>query len=189
MVDFILEPRPPLGGFRHAYPGMIVEEVEPLSMCSVATPLGGGEALDAAMRAAYGIVRPAPGRVAVSETAGLRLLGMAADSAFVLFDKDPGLLPRALAEQVRAVSYVTDQSDAWAALRLTGERVRDALERIAMIDLDPQRFEIGAVARTLMEHLSVIVVREEENAYLLLSARSSARSFLHAVTQSAENVL
>jgi sarcosine oxidase subunit gamma len=62
------------------------------------------------------------------------------------------------------------------------------LERICPIDLHPQAFAVGAVARTLMDHLNVIILREGGDTFLLMSARSSARSFWHAVETSIRNI-
>ena len=39
-----------------------------------------------------------------------------------------------------------------------------------------------------MEHLSVIILRDGADSFLLMSPRSSARSFLHAVELSVVNV-
>ncbi|MDX1786447.1 MAG: sarcosine oxidase subunit gamma, partial [Roseovarius sp.] len=62
-----------------------------------------------------------------------------------------------------------------------------ALERICMLDLHPDAFKVNAVARTVMEHMGAIIARTGEDTYLLLSASSSAKSFLHAIELSIEN--
>jgi sarcosine oxidase subunit gamma len=74
-------------------------------------------------------------------------------------------------------------------LRVSGPKSRIALERICPLDLHPSTFPQGRVARTLMEHLGVIILHEGPDTYLLLSARSSAGSFLHAVETSVRNVV
>ena len=71
---------------------------------------------------------------------------------------------------------------------MSGTGVRVALERICPLDLDDQAFPEGRVARTAMEHLSVIILRDGPDSFLLMSPRSSARSFRHAVELSVENV-
>jgi len=93
-----------------------------------------------------------------------------------------------LAQELATTAAVTDQSDSWVVLEVSGERSHDVLERICPIDLHDSQFPDGAVARTMMEHLSVIVVRSS-NRFVLLSPRSSADSFRHALTQSADFVL
>ena len=51
-----------------------------------------------------------------------------------------------------------------------------------------EAFGDGRVARTVMEHLGVIIHRESDGTYLLMSASSSAESFLHAVETSIKYV-
>ena len=64
-----------------------------------------------------------------------------------------------------------------------------ALERICPLDLDPLGFEGDGAARTTMEHMGAFVMRDGEGGFFLMSARSSAKSFLHAVETSIKNVL
>jgi len=85
-------------------------------------------------------------------------------------------------------AYCTDQSDSWVTLELTGPNALHALERICPVDLRPDIFTVGSVARTTMEHLGVIIARVGEDQYWLMSASSSAESFLHAITLSVNNI-
>lgn len=125
--------------------------------------------------------------------AGERLLGLQHDRLYVLFarprdDADPErVLRERLGEDGRALC-LNDQSDARVTLRLDGAATRRALERVCPLDLHPDVFPVGAVARTLVEHLSAIVLREDENVYTLLSPRSSARDFLHQIATSIRHV-
>ena len=73
-------------------------------------------------------------------------------------------------------------------LRLRGEKAREALERICLLDLDESAFQVGDAARTAMEHLGTVILREGSDCFLLMSAGSSAKSFLHAVETSVRNV-
>ncbi|MBT8415130.1 MAG: hypothetical protein KJO30_12445, partial [Boseongicola sp.] len=52
------------------------------------------------------------------------------------------------------------------------------------LDLDPDTFPTGSAARTVMEHLGAMIVRVDDTRFWLMSARSSAMSFLHAVETS-----
>ena len=84
---------------------------------------------------------------------------------------------------------MTDQSDAWFILALTGPLIYHTLERICPIDCSLPAMPIGATSRTMIEHLGTIIVRrpDDENGdpcFWLLSARSSAASFLHVITAS-----
>ena len=84
---------------------------------------------------------------------------------------------------------MTDQSDAWVILALTGPLVYRTLERICPIDCSPPSMPIGTTARTIIEHLGTIILRRPDDAngnpcFWLMSARSSATSFLHVITAS-----
>jgi sarcosine oxidase subunit gamma len=183
-----LASRSPLFGFSEDFGGLSIAEVNDLDIVSLAVPLGGAEALAKAVTSAYGVKLPTVGQSLSAETGNARFLGLARDQVFLFFD-DTGMDPvGAVTEKLSGTAYLTDQSDAWALLRITGPNCRAALERICPLDLHPSAFAVGAVARTVMEHLNVIILREAPDAFLLMSPRSSAASFLHAVTTSAENI-
>ena len=157
--------------------------------CRRRCPEGGDDAFAAALADGFGAALPATGASAPGDRYGARILGMQPDQVFILFAPPH---PDRAVETVRAAlgpaAYVTDQSDSWAMLRIAGAGIRAALERICPLDLDDEVFPQGRVARTAMEHLSAIILRDGEDSFLLMSPRSSARSFLHAVELSAENV-
>jgi sarcosine oxidase subunit gamma len=84
---------------------------------------------------------------------------------------------------------MTDQSDSWVILALSGLHSRQTLARICPIDCSASAMPIGTTARTSMEHLGAIITRrpdegDHQPCFWLLSARSSAASFLHAITGS-----
>lgn len=181
MPDFSLASQSPLDGLNRSHGDITLSEPPGLALVSVATPLGGHEILSAALVSAFGATLPRAGASTTSEDGTVRFLGLQSDQAFALF-KYAGDDPRAtIAGQLGEAGYYTDQSDSWAMLRLSGAGSLIALQRLCMLDLDPREFPAGAVARTAMEHLAVIILREGDDAFLLMSPRSSANSFLHAV--------
>ena len=93
-----------------------------------------------------------------------------------------------MAEKFESSAYITDQTDAWVVLELSGASSREALERICQIDLNKDAFKLNSMARTSMEHMSAIIVRTSKDTFLLMSASSSAFSFLHAVELSAQHI-
>ncbi|MDC1383566.1 hypothetical protein N8500_08785 [Candidatus Puniceispirillum sp.] len=100
-------------------------------------------------------------------------------------DAANSLLGKKLSNQLS----ITDQSDAWLVLALTGPLVRRTLERICPIDCSASAMPVGTTARTMIEHLGAIIVRRPDDndanpCFWLLSARSSASSFLHALIAS-----
>lgn len=187
MSDLVLTTAPVLGGYDRSVGAMRLSEVSDLAIVSIAAPLGGADALAATLSRALGAEWPAPGRT-VDVAGGLRLLGLAADQIFALLPRPTGLAAPAVAAALNGAAYCTEQTDAWVVLRLSGPLTLAAIERTCMLDLHPDRFPPGAVARTLTEHLGVILLREAPDAFLLLSASSSARSFLHAIETSLMNV-
>ncbi len=63
---------------------------------------------------------------------------------------------------------LTDQSDAWAGLTLTGPGARDVLARLVPLDLDRAVFPPGTAARSLLRHVALLLVATEEGFELLI---------------------
>ncbi len=189
MAEFALTARTPLDGYDRTFGGVTLAEAAGLSLVSAAVPQGGDDAFAAALAEGFGASRPSTGEWVPGDRLGARILGMQPDQLFILFEApDPDRAAEAVSAALGPAAYVTDQSDSWAMLRIAGRGVRAALERLCMLDLDDAAFPEGRVARTVMEHLAVIILRDGADGFLLMSPRSSARSFLHAVEQSVATV-
>ena len=189
MADPVLVSRPPLDGYERTTGTVGVAEVTGLALVSAAVPRGGDAAFSAALADGFGAARPATGDSTRGDRHAARVLGMQPDQMFILFEApDPDRAAETVAATLGSAAYVTDQSDSWAMLRIAGSRVRAALERICPLDLHEEAFPEGRVARTVMEHLAVIILRDGADSFLMMSPRSSARSFLHAVELSVVNV-
>lgn len=189
MPDFTLAPESAFARAPKSYDGIHITAAEDRAIVSLATPLGGDDALAAATRSAYGIAPPPVGHTATSANGDVTLARLAQDQMFALLAFDLGNDPVAtVSAALGNAAYLTDQSDSWAGLRLDGPASRAALERICPLDLDASNFPAGSIARTAMEYLAVIVVCEAADIYTLLSPRSSADDFLHMVETSARNV-
>ena len=189
MAEPALAPRSPLDGHARTVGTVSLAEIVDLALVSAAVPQGGDDAFAAALANGFGAARPATGASTLGDRHAARILGMQPDQVFILFAPPH---PNRAVETARAAfgpaAYVTDQSDGWAMLRIEGTGVRAVLERICPLDLGEEAFPQGRVSRTAMEHLSVIVLRDGGDSFLLMSPRSSARSFLHAVELSVANV-
>ena len=129
---------------------------------------------------------PEPGR---STTSGdMRLIWTAPDQILLAF---PHENPDAEAHVKAAIGqngYTTDQTGGWVILDISGPDTLAALERLCPVDLAENVFPEGTAARTVMEHMGAIILRLGADRFLLLSASSSAASFLHAVETSYRNV-
>ena len=113
---------------------------------------------------------------------------LAPDQAFAIFSLATPDAEEMVSKHTKKALYLTDQTDVWSGLEVSGPLALAALERICPIDLHDDAFAIGDAARTVMEYLGVLIIRTDDEAYLLLSASSSAGSFLHMLETSIRNV-
>ena len=184
MSDLTLTAQSPLGGYKNDFDSVTLTELTELAVVSIATPSDARDELAKAVDSAFGTALPDIGYSSHTEDGNTRLLGLQRDQMFLLFEHEGNDALTVVTNKLGEVGYYTDQSDTWAILRMTGPGSRTALERICMLDLSPDAFSVGAVARTTMEHLGVIILRDDEDSFLLMSARSSANSFVHAIETS-----
>lgn len=185
MGNISLKARSALNEASFDYEGFSIRERSDIKLLSVAATSAQKAASSNALQAQCGVSWPDITRS--TSQASTHCLGLQAEQLFVLSqhsDDEHITLAKKLAEHC----VVTDQSDSWVTLEVSGERTRDVLERICPIDLNEATFSNGNVARTTMEHLGVIIFRQGES-FLMLSARSSADSFLHSLIQSADFVI
>lgn len=188
MHSYNFTPQYPLGGYQKEFKGISVGEVTDRAVISIATPLGGGAALADTASKTYGIAIPAMGNSSISKESNARLLAVQRDQLFLLLeDAGPDAVGNAQ-KKLGDCAYLTDQSDSWALLGISGLKAREALARICPLNLHSRAFPEGRVQRTLMAHLGVIILRDGPDSFLLLSPVSSAKSFLHAVETSVNNI-
>ncbi len=182
-----LQAKAPLGGRDRQIGRARLRERDELSLVSLAIPLGGEAELGDALKQAYGLDMPDPRRGRCK--GDIWALRTGHDQMLLIFPHptpDAGVHVNA---RLSTRAYVTDQTDGWVKLLLSGAAGLDALERLCPLDLELAAFPVGASARTVMEHLGVILLRLEQDRFLLLSARSSAESFWDAVAMSCEFVV
>lgn len=181
MAEYALTANSPLGGYRETFVDAELEERPGIAIVSIAVPQGGGPALGRAIDLSYGASLPMTGNISKSRDGHTWFLGMSPDQIFAVFDDPTADAVRIIAGNLENSGYFTLQSDNWVKLRISGPNALAALSRICPVDLDPSVFLEDRVARTVIEHIGVIVLPEGGNAYLLLAASSMAASFLDAV--------
>ncbi len=188
MSDYQLNAEPILGGYSRNFDGVDLFEISHLAMIAMATPKGDESALARQLKQVYQLDLPEVGQWCLSGIDHTQFLRLQNDLCFVVFDYSAD---RAVDQFAKKISdaYFSDQSDSWVMLRLTGEKSCEVLARICPIDLHPDVFKPGSVARTVMEHISAMIVCECENEYTLMAPRSYAASFLHAIEVSIRNVM
>ena len=138
-------------------------EVIPDGLWSV-MPLKGCEAaVGEALRCGW----PEPGRAV--EEGGVRA---------IWFGREAAMVTGAAPEGLGGLAAVTDQTDAWVVVRLSGPAAEDVLARLVPIDLRERAFPEGSAARTLLGHMSVGVLRAG-GAFEILAFRSMAGTLAH----------
>lgn len=187
MIEYHLVAEPPLAGTDISIGGVRLAAQTEISIVSIALPLEQETEATAALEAAYKLALPESGHSIVASD-GARVVRTALDQAFILLPEIQHSPERMVSEKLLETVYTTDQTDVWAALTLEGSGAVAVLERVCPLDLDPSLFPKNAAARTMMEHLGVLIIRTDDAAFLLLSASSSAASFLHMLKTSMVNV-
>ncbi len=184
-----LQARPALYGLKKQYGSLLVEEITETALVTLAHARENRDAVSATLSSAIGAALPDIGHSSVADD-GLTLLGLQQDQTWCVFTHPGGSADRALAARLGETSglYLTDQSDGWCVLSLTGDSVLAVLERLCSLDLHEGEFKVGHVARTAMEHTSVIMLRLGHSHFQLMSPRSSAGSFAHAIDNAATHV-
>lgn len=189
MPKFTFTAQSPFDGYQKEFDGVSVREITGRAIVSIATPLNGEAVLAEAVSAGYNAEMPKPGYSTISQLDNSRFLGLQQDQMLLVFDFDGPNALKSIEDRIGNAGHLTDQSDSWAILEISGPESRDALARICPVNLHPSAFPEGKVVRTLMEHMGVVILRVGPETFLTFSPGSSAETFLHAVEISVENVI
>ena len=146
-----------------------MREVDLGPLTSVAPFLDQQDALCAALQTAHGVGFPAPNRSDTVEN--IRMIWFARDMALLV-----GVSP---APELGTYAALSDQSDAWAALEISGPQIDDALARLVPVDMRAVHFAIGHTVRTQIGHMNGSITRTGAQTVLILVFRSMAQTLLH----------
>ena len=154
-------------------------EMADLGPVTAILPYNGREdALSEALARHHGIGWPKPRRSVIKGEARIVWSGM--EQAMLIGVAADGRLGEHAA--------LIDQSDAWAAVRISGEASRDVLARLCPLDLNPQVFRRGHAARSLIGHMSSLIHREGDTRYLVMTFRSMADTLAHELQEAMTSV-
>lgn len=115
-----------------------------------------------------GLDWPAPNHAIAARAGSIYWTGR--DQAFLIEADPAGLAPFAA---------LTDQSDGWATLALSGPGWRDVLARLVPLDLGDTSFPVDQVARTGLNHMMCILHRSAPDSMRIMVFRSMARTAVH----------
>lgn len=180
----ILRAKSPLEGIELDLGGVKVKECASRAIISLGMSSGAKLEVAAGIMSAFNIDIPFVGKSSVSTVNNTRILGMQQDQLYLIFDYF-GFDPlEELPKQLQNVAYLTDQTDSWVMVTMSGVNSRSILQQACPIDLHPIIFKEDSVSRTVMEHLSVVILCESLNSFIILSPRSTAKSFLEFIENS-----
>jgi len=148
--------------------GVTLSEVEVGPVASVAVLPGGAKAVARALKP-LGLAMPEPNCWAAKGAA--RIIWTGRDQAFLVGVEPPNVEGAA----------VTDQSDGWAVLAISGPKAADTLMRLVPIDLRAVAFPVGRAVRVPLNHLNSVLLRTEDYAFELWVFRSMARTAWHEI--------
>jgi sarcosine oxidase subunit gamma len=180
----VLTPQSAFRGFLHPvaapHPGVTVAERDGLQIATVIARTGD---FAATVKARYGIELAAAPRC--FEGASVAFMGTGPRTWLALREVGAPLAEE-LARELAGCAAVSDQSDGYAVLRISGPKARDTFEKGLAVDLHPKAFAPGDVAVTTCAHIGVIVRQvDEAPTYDVAMFRSFAGSFCHWLTESA----
>ncbi|PSL20023.1 sarcosine oxidase subunit gamma [Shimia abyssi] len=155
-----------------------LSEIPMTLMTSISPFKGQTAALSEALKAAHGMALPAPNRATGRDGARVVWIGR---EQVMLIGPEP-------AASLEAHGALTDQSDAWAVVRLYGEGAEDVLARLVPVDLRAAVFKRGHTVRTMLQHMSVSITRVGDSAFQIMAFRSMAKTLVHEVETAMKGV-
>jgi len=161
-----------------AHGSVKVREIIPDHMTSIAPFKGQASALNKMLMDAHGVKYPAAGRVVTKEGVRCQWVGHA----------HAMLIGPAAARELAHVAAVTDQTDAWAIVKIQGADVEQVLARVIPMDLRAKVFKTHHTARTMVQHMAASVTRVGPDAFEIMVMRSMARTLVHDLETAMENV-
>ncbi len=155
-----------------------LSEVDAGFITSVAPFKGKEKSLSEAMKSAHGMAYPAANRA--TGKAGARAIWFGHSQAMLI-----GPAPD---ESLADHAAVVDQSDAWAVVRLEGDRAEDVLARLVPVDLRATHFKRGHTVRSLLFHMTASITRVGDSAFQIMAFRSMAETLVHDMKRAMEGV-
>jgi sarcosine oxidase subunit gamma len=114
-----------------------------------------------------GLTMPAP--LSFGEKKGARIVWTGRDQALLIGIDPPDLEGAA----------VTDQTDGWTTLALSGAGVVDVLARLVPVDLRLSAWPVGKALRTQVNHMNAVILRTGDHAFEVMVFRSMSRTAWH----------
>jgi heterotetrameric sarcosine oxidase gamma subunit len=170
-----LKATPAVGGLPVIFGRMTLEAVDTGPVTSIA-PFPGSDPKTAL--SALGLTFPKPGTMNAHGAA--RIFWAGRDLAFLMGADAPDALS--------VDAALTDQTDGWVWLHLSGPDARAVLARLTPLDLRDAAFAVGHSARSMISHMQAIMLRPAPDAYDVAVFRSMAGTVVHEMTEAMATV-
>ena len=166
-------------------PGVVIQELAGLGLATVAARKGQVAALKAAVAGAYGVELPESARVA--QGSNVSFVGYGPGQWLAVSESLANeSLARDLAQRLKGLASISDQSGGRTVLRISGPRARDVLAKGLPIDLDPRAFPLGSAATSTISLMGVQLWQmDDTRSYDIAVFRSVSHSFWRWLTASA----
>ena len=151
-------------------------ELLPEAITSIAPGKGQEKPVSEALKKAFGAAFPAANRATGKD--GARAVWSGAGQALLL-----GAAPKPI-----KAAAMTNQSDAWAVMRLEGADAEAVLARLVPVDLRAAHFKRGHTARTLLFHMTCSITRVGASSFDILVFRSMAQTTVHELDVAMKSV-
>ena len=140
--------------------GVVVQDRDGLGLATVLLRRGQSAAFTQRVRERFGIELESGARRSAS--GGTAFLAIGPGAWLATSEGGVNVFAAGLAEAVGESASVSDQSDGYAVLRVSGHGVREALCKLAPIDLHPRAFKVNDVAVTVAAHIGTTWWRLED---------------------------
>jgi methylglutamate dehydrogenase subunit D len=186
-----LEPRAPLADLPTLpamHHGVIASGRDGLGLATVLVRKGRSAALTQRLRDRFSIEMP-QGSYRTT-TGDLALMGTGPDVWLAAHQRGGNAFVTTLREVAGDLASISDHSDGYAVLRLSGPKVRDTLCKLVPVDVHPLAFTIGSVAVTVAAQIGATLWRLADDAqgspvFEIAVFRSLSASFWHALSAAA----
>lgn len=168
--------------------GVIATERSGLGIARIVARRGQSAKVAELLRAHLGVEPPQTlRRACLSDVA---VAGIAPDTWLATCDNAANSFAESVCSWLAACASVTDQSDAYIILRLTGPRLLEALAKLLPIDIHTRSFAVGDVAQTVCGYVNVTLWRLEDTGrgdptFEVWVGRSLAVSLYRAISHGA----
>ncbi len=159
-----------------------------LGLATVLARRGASSALAERVRSRFAVNLPAGPR---REAAGaVAFAGTGPGAWLAMAERGGNEFAAELLRDLDGVASVSDQSDGYVVIRLTGAGVRAALAKLVPVDVHARAFAVGHTASTVASHIGVTLWRLADDprggvVFEVAMFRSLARSFWEALAEAA----